>query len=334
MPHEITQVDGESSFIFNEDRGWPWHRLGTPMAGFQTVGAALEAAKCNDIVTLDRLWKDEAGEPYGPELYEVVSDIYGPMGVAGGGYKVMQCGEIMDIAARIVGMTEDEAVIDTMGRLGEFGERFFCHVEFPELVIDPEGIADTIRRGLFVGTSFDGSMANTIGLSNIREVCANTVRMSLGQLRQAISVKHTGNAEERMDQAAMAVGYAAAAERAMVEKAQAMLSVDGGRAFVAATQALWPIPDDLPKQHATRRAGVHEEVARLYLDGPTNFQLVGHNGWAVYGAITEWLDWMRPMKGLEGDAATFRRLDQTLLDVSNPVNDKKMTAAAAILALV
>jgi len=333
LAHELTELEGHASFVFNEDRGWPWHRLGTPMAGFMTVRQALEAANCDDIVTLHRLWHDADGNPVGPELYEVVSDYYGPMGVAGSGYKVMQCSEIMDIAQRIVGMSDDTAIVDTMGRLGEFGERFFCHVEFPELVIDPHGIADKIRRGLFVGTSFDGSMANTIGLSNIREVCANTVRLSLGQLKQAISVKHTGNAEERIDQAAVAVGYAAAAETAMVEKAEAMLRVDGGPAFAIACDTLWPMPEDLPKQHKTRRANIIEQVATLYLDGETNSKLVGHNGWAVYGAITEWMDWQRPLKNLDGETATLTRLDQTLLNVSHDVNDRKMQVADAILSL-
>ena len=323
--HEIAHVDGEAAFAFNLQRGYPWHRLGQPVEDFMSPEHALKEAKCDDHVWLEPTFVP--GKSY------TVSDVHGYMGVVGDNWEITQCGDLVALAYSIVGMTEDEAAIDTMGRLGERGERFFCHIEFPELVIDPEGVADTIRRGLFCGTAFDGSMANTLGLSNIREVCANTVRMSLGQLKQAVKVKHTANAEERMQQAAAAVGYAAAAEREMMKRAEAMLAIDGEDAMLSAMGVLWDVNDpDLPERWMAERESTREACWELY-EGPTCSQAVGENGWAAYAAVTEWMDYFRPVKGLKGEAATQKRIVQTLVDDAHDVNKKKFLAAEAIFAL-
>jgi phage/plasmid-like protein (TIGR03299 family) len=326
MGHELTEVEGGHAFVYNVERGYPWHRLGIPVPGFMDPDEALELAKCNDSIALE--------ETKVPGLFYTHSDIHGYMGVVGSEWRPQTCEEMVDLALSIVGMTEDTAVIDTMGRLGPQAQRFFCHIEFPELVVDPNGVADKIRRGLFVGTSFDGSMANILGLSNIREVCANTVRMSLERLQQAIKVKHTTNAAERMQLAAEAVGYAAAAERAVVAKAEELLAVDGGPAMRAALDALWPIPDDLDPKWAARRDDIRDDVWDLY-KGPSNCGSVGENGWAAYNACTEWLDHFRGvrLKDKSQDAIATRRMEQTLIDPLSDVNKQKYRAADAILAL-
>ena len=333
MPADLSEVNGNVAFVYNQQRGNPWHHLGQPIQGDMTMAGALRFSQSNDDVVLQPVYVlDEDGDPIQvPDLCATVSDIYGPMGVVGENWVPQQRSEMVQIAYDIAGLAGEDAHVDTMGNLGKNGQRFFAYIRFPEMVLDPEGIADVIERGLFVGTGFDGSMANTFGYTPTRPVCANTVRVALQNLQMAVKVKHTANAEERMHQAAAAMGYAHAVERQLEQKLQEMLEVQDGRKALRATlDALWPIEDDLADRFRQRREDTHDRIWDLYL-GPTCADGVGENGWAAYNAVTEWLDHDRTVKAKPAEAQR-RRYQQTLVDTEHAVNTMKVKAAEVILA--
>ena len=57
MAHELEIVKGKAKMAYatGGDRKAPWHRLGTPMAGLQTMEAMLQAAEADFDVILTRV---------------------------------------------------------------------------------------------------------------------------------------------------------------------------------------------------------------------------------------------------------------------------------------
>lgn len=339
MADNLTQVEGVTLMAANVERGHPWHRLGTQVHKDMTIDNALALSGSNDQVipvTLVGI-NPETGEAdlEVPEQVGIYSTKHGIMSTASPSYEIMQRREILELAYEIEGLSKDEdAHIDTIGNIGEKAEKFFAYIRVPDIVIDPNGIADTIEHGVFVATSFNGTLPNVIGGSDIRVVCDNTLTMALGRASNLIKVRHTVNAEERIKVAAQALGYAGAVEEALVAKAQKMLAVeDGDKALQFALDHLWPIDDkDLPNSTLTRRMNERGDV-RILFEGADNLNVdkVGRNGWAAYNAIVEYLDHARPVRG--GNGRTLVKRSEAAVLPGQTVT-KKQQVSDLILASV
>lgn len=336
MADNITVVDGIAMMAANWERGHPWHRLGTQVHKDMDMDDALALSGSDDTVMPITLMgvNPETGEADVPvdDQVGIWSTKYGNMSVASPSYEIMQRREILELAHEIEGLDPENAYIDTIGNLGEKAEKFFAYIRVPDLVIDPGGIADEIERGLFVATSFNGTLPNILGESAIRVVCENTLKMALGQASRLIKVRHTVNAEERIKVAAQALGYVGAVEEAMKSKAEAMLAVkDGDKALQYALDHIWPIDDkDLPDSTKTRRMNERGDV-RILFEGKDNLNVdkVGRNGWAAYNAIVEYLDHARPVRG--GNGRTLLKRSESAA-LPGPVVDKKVQVSDLVLA--
>lgn len=310
MPVDATEQDGRQLIAVNWDRGHPWHRLGEVVdhdmeleEALKLVGVEDEWVRVVPIFGQDPPPEDDDDEEFSGEYetlsdaYGVYSNVFGYISVAGNRWHPTQRRAILETAYDIVGLSHGEARIDTIGNLGERGDTFFAYIRVPDLVIDPGGIADEIERGLFVATSFNLTLKNVFGYSNIRPVCRNTVNMALGQLQQTIQVKHTKYAEERINQAAIALKYAGAVEAETIRRAEQMLKVEGKTALPVLLDHFWGISDEsLSERQKNKRARIREHVRELYWSN-TNVQLVGDNGWAAYNAVVEYLDHDREVRG-------------------------------------
>lgn len=335
MPADLTERNGEHLFAANVRRGHPWHRLGAQVTEDMTKAEALTLVQADDTVTATPLYTlDPLGNLVPVETHvAVLSDIHGPMFCVRPSYEIQQRSEMLDLAYEIAGLDENGRHIDTIGNLGENAEIFFAYIRVPELVIDPHGIADTIERGLFVATSYDTTLQNTIGYSNIRVVCSNTLQMALPGLQQAIKVRHTKYADERMRTAARALQYVGAVEQATIEQAEKMLTVPGTTAANKVMEEFWPLKEEISDAHRTRRERERSRFQGL-LKGPNNLNTdkVGDNGWAVYNAIVEYYDHARPVRntGL-GQEEDMKRAQAAVLP--GTVADTKLKASKIILSL-
>lgn len=337
MPDNLTTINDTVLFASNWDRGHPWHTLGHRARKDMGIEEGLELIGVADEVVEPRTLYVAVGDKVIPDGYEevegklaVYSNVFGVMSVAGVSYEITQRREMLQVAYEIVGLDRDHAHIDTLGNIGKKGEVFFAYIQVPDLVIDPSGVADVIERGLFVGTSFDGTLPNVIGYSNIRVVCANTLAMALPGLKQAIKVKHTRNSEERMMLAAQALHYVGAVEKKMVKQAEEMLRVkDGDKALDRVLDHFYPIKEDLGEQSKNRRLMERGRVRSLY-DGEGNrsVELVGRNGYAAYQAFTEYVDHERPIKARGRNEDRVRAQGAVM---PGRITDQKIKASQLVL---
>lgn len=307
MPFIPTETTGRLLMASNVTRGHPWHRIGVQVDEGLDIDSALSVTGSNDHVEAVSLFTTEFDAPkfQGPDgrlaIYlddlETVkgsksakSDRYGTIGINGDNYSVKQRRDMLEFAYSISGLAKGDAVIDTIGN-PQGGKQFFAYIRVPDLVIDPEGIADTIERGLYVATSFDGSLPNIVGYSNIRIRCTNQMSMVLRGLSQTIRVRHTRNADDRMWEAARALEYIGAVEQQTIAHAQGMLRTDGDKVLEAMLDNFWPLEDDMTDLARTRRARERSDVRMLY-EGEDNLNVdhAGRTGYAAYNAFVEYID--------------------------------------------
>lgn len=328
MPAVITN---DEAMAYNEKRGHPWHGLGKAIAGDMTIQEALVASKSDDNVEPRTIFvlNDEGRVEEVEGKIAVYSDKYGTMGIASPDYEITQRRELLEIAYEIEGLSDGAAHIDTIGNLGAHGQKFFAYLRVPDLVIDPDGICDTLERGVVAATSFDGSYPNMLWDSVIRVVCQNTLTAAISQGKNFVKVRHTKDSEARMKVAAAALGKVGAVDKEMVAKAERMLGVDGDKALKTVLDTMWDVSDpDLPHTTKARREGERMQVTNLY-SGPHNISAskVGENGYAVYQAFTEFADHKRSVRSDDG---TRRAVGAVM---PGKVMNEKAKVANLILAL-
>lgn len=324
-------ANGEASFAYNKERGLPWHHLGTPVDGDMPLHVMLAASHSDYEVTLEPLYvatNDGVTEVEGH--WATVRTGGGmpdtPLGIVKSRYAVTQIKDLAEVGLEVVGLAKGDACIDTMGNLGK-GERWFMYIRLPRLNVDPFGINDAIDLGLVATTSFDGTLANTLMWSSTRVVCANTLAMAFANAVDKISVKHTATAEERLKAAAAGLSMYQRASEALARNAEAMLRVPGNVALDAVLKRHWPkLGEDTNDASRTKRDNVREDIVRLYASGPNNAQIVGQNGWAVYNAAVEYLDWDAKIK------TTTNRMERIV--TSTILEDQKRSIAKTVLDLV
>lgn len=331
--HELEiNADGEASFAYNLQNGDPWHRLGTPMDGLRTVEEMLRAAKADREVVKVPLYAmtDDGFVEVEDFVATAAKSVDGTttnvLGVVGSTYATLQNRWCLEQALAVVGASEGQAVVDTCGVLKDYRE-FFAFIDLGTLVIDPLGVADVLTRGMVVHTGHTGATSMRFGLTNLRAVCANTVRAGFSSAASTFSLRHTSGAVDRMAQAQQALGISTQWATDFTAQAEALLGAPGGHDVVTqVVTGLWPIDSDATERvqsnFAKRSAGIH----RLY-DAPTNAPAVGHNGWAVYNAIGEWLDHGRT--NVDADSRAMASMN-----FGSEVNTLKEQAAQRILSLV
>lgn len=342
MSHDLEIVDGRASFAFNAERGNPWHMLGTPLDGDMPLHVMLEASGADYEVRLEPLYVNvQVGED--PDGLPIFTNMEVPdhwatvrsggcqpedmaLGVVKGRYVIQQNRELAEVAQSIVGLGNGDACWDTMGVIRD-GRVFFAYLRLPSLYVDPQGINDEITQGLVVSTSHDGTMANTIGFSSVRVVCQNTLSMALGNMSQKIAVKHTATAEDRIRVAAAGLSMYVKAHEALGRKAEQMLRVPGTTALNAVLRKHWPSLEgtDASKAAITKRNNLRDAIVRQYLHSPNNRQVTGSNGWGVYNAVVEYLDWEAPIR------QATNRVERIAL--SQSLEDTKRAVAETVLAL-
>jgi phage/plasmid-like protein (TIGR03299 family) len=92
---------------------------------------------------------------------------------------------------------------ETAGALGK-GERIFITAKLPGYI--RVGREDLIEQYLFLTTSHDGFGSITAAFTPIRIVCNNTLNAAFRHCSNSIKIRHTANANERLEQAHKVMG--------------------------------------------------------------------------------------------------------------------------------
>lgn len=215
MAHNINfnEQTGKHSFFSVKEKAW--HGLGQTVEDYPTSAEALKFAGLDYIVEKRKLFtydnENQAAdgnieikipEKEVPNYFATIrTDNETILGVVGRDYEVVQNTDAFSFFDAIV--DGDGIRYETAGALGK-GERVFVTAKLPDYI--RVGNDDLIEQYLFLTTSHDGFGSITAAFTPIRILCNNTLNAALRNCSNAIKIRHTANAKERLEEAHKLMG--------------------------------------------------------------------------------------------------------------------------------
>lgn len=341
MSHELDfneKGKAKMAYATGGDRVIPWHRLGVPMKGLQTLGAMLEAAEADYDVLLTRVAAvDDSGELIRNSDGSVViiedsratirqntDGSINPIATVGTRYVVRQNKEVLERALAVVGASPGDAVMDTVGVL-RGGGRFFSTIELGATFVDPAGVNDKIARYLVVSTGHDGVWPIRYANTDIRAVCQNTVVLGLRNAERVFTARHTRNVDTVLDDARTVLRLSTEWTDKFRIEAERMLSINAplrSKKLSDVLNGVFPAGRDESSRQKKNREDTLDSVLAIYLND-RNAGSFGFNGWSVYNAIAEYLDHVRTDDKIGNAIAS--------MDDTSSVTQKKLLTHSLVL---
>lgn len=330
--HAIEEhADGTAAFFSN--REVPWHRLGLITEGALTADAALKAAQLDwqvhktidpiaapvltdtglELIAMDDKFLTYRPHPKTGELQA--------LGVVGKQYTPIQNIEAFEFLNNLA--DEHGAVFETAGSLHN-GRRVFMSMKLPNTLMI--GGVDQIDMYLVAWNSHDGLSAFNVIATPIRVVCQNTLTAAIGSAKASWSVRHTASATGQVAAARETMGLTFAYSKALEAEAEALIAKHmNDREFAKFVESLVPMPAPKPgEDKVSPRTVSNVEQTRSDIVGlwsaPTQENIHG-TAWAAWNAVTEWADWVKPVKG--GDDQDTARAKRIVTDLSDPTRSSQ-----------
>lgn len=173
-----------------------WHELGQIIEDYPTSQEAIQYAGLDYQVEIEKLYRKD-GEEVQTHFASVRTDTGEMLGVVGKKYQTVQNSQAFTFFDSIV--QDGKIKYETAGALGK-GERIFITAKMPDVM--KIGRKDEIEKYIFLTTSHDGSGSIMAALTPVRIVCNNTLNAALRDNSDAVYIKHTANAEQKLKEAA------------------------------------------------------------------------------------------------------------------------------------
>lgn len=216
MAHHLNYNEQTEKHSFFSVKERAWHGLGQIVDKYPTSAEAIRYAGLNYEVEKRPLFTNNLNNDLSeidtglaipkmgvPGYFATVrNDNNAVLGVVGKDYEVVQNVDAFTFFDAIVGGV-DGIQYETAGALGK-GERIFITAKLPGYI--RVGNADLIEQYLFLTTSHDGFGSITAAFTPIRIVCNNTLNAALRNHTNAIKIRHTANANDRLKQAHTLMG--------------------------------------------------------------------------------------------------------------------------------
>lgn len=340
MAHELEVIKGKArmAYALGGDRRAPWHRLGTPMAGLQTMEAMLQAAEADFDVILTRVAAvDDDGnlirnadgsvlmiEDSRATVRQNADGSFNPLATVGTRYEVRQNREVLERALAIVGASSGDAVMDTVGVLKN-GARFFATVELGGIVIDPQGVNDKIARYLVVSSGHDGVWPIRYANTDIRAVCSNTVVLGLQRAERVFVARHTRNVDATIEDARNVLKLSSTWGREFSIEAERMLGIPvpmGSKKLDDVINTVFPQASKETERQRKTRDSIHETIRSIYIND-RNAAKFGFNAWSTYNAVVEYLDFYRSVDNVSSASAS--------MDDTSAITQKKLLAHRVVI---
>jgi len=199
MAHLIDNSKGFNAFVAFQQPAW--HGLGEIFTEPLTTQQALERGGLDYTVlklpnihllpNMEELISEDS-------FFTVRTDVNKVLGARlGKDYTVLQNIEALNVVDEI--LQSGRATIETAGAIDEGKKVFICLKVDKQIIV---GSNDAVNQYILIATSHDGSMSITAAPTNVRVVCNNTLTAALQGAKGAIKIRHTQNANARLQEAA------------------------------------------------------------------------------------------------------------------------------------
>jgi phage/plasmid-like protein (TIGR03299 family) len=313
MSHHIAQVAGKDAIAYQG--AMPWHTLGTqldPSVKTDLPAVLAAASLANWNVELHKTYLADGRE--NPFNKAVVRTLDGQI-LAGVGPNTPVIQNERALGILEVLTKEFGATIETAGALYN-GSRVWALAKFPGAVEVLDGDA---VEGYMVVVHEHGNSHSLDGIgTDVRVVCHNTLTAAIaktgsikGDKGRIFKIKKTSNADSRIDDAAEIVKQYTAALQARGETYASFAKKQlTPRQVAEYIESVFPLPlkADGTEKDSVKITERRKTVAELVFNG-VGAELAGSNArtgetnvWAVFNAITEYFDHVRPAEAQKDSA--------------------------------
>ena len=320
MAHNLNFRNGKASFASTEVA---WHKLGTKVESAMTSEEAIRLAQLDyDVLQMPNVHRfpngneiisEESFFTYRNDTQEVLGKHVGKR------YEIVQNRDAFTFYDAIVG--QNKAVFVSAGVLGK-GERIFVTAKMPDY-IRIAGTDDLIENFVVLTSSHDGTGAVIAAISPVRIVCANTLKISLSQAINKVSVRHTTNAEANLAQAHKLLNisndYITKASEAFNFLATKKMTDEQMKNLVTEL-----FPSGREDKDSTRIINIREAVMTSYFSGIGQAEIMG-SAWAGLNGLTHYFSNGKDYKDAES------KFDNLVMEgASSKVTDKAMELLMAM----
>ncbi len=265
------------------------------------------------------------------------------LGVVGADYQVCQNQELAEFTDALA--QTGKVVIESCGSLRN-GKRvwFLARGEAFEV-----GGIDKVFPYILVSNGHDGSQAIRVTPTTVRVVCSNTLHLVIpreGSERHesaAISIRHSGQISDKLNEAKRALSYygnTLAENVELFEKMQArkMEAEQGMQLFAESYSKFWEVAtaDDLSSSHekirhiAQNRAKRMEKASQAFMARYRDEQskvATGGSAWAYFNAMTGFVQHDKTAAGKDDTARVSRRIESNLFGINSTRTQEVFSAA-------
>lgn len=296
MAHNIYRdATGKDCMFVVGAREDAWHLLGQRCDKAATWEQAVELAGLNWNVFKQRNYARQptTGKVVETDSYTIFRDSdNSQLGTVGPEFTVKQnreCFQFVDTLLEANGGSH----YDSAGALGN-GARVWCSVRVPKADIKVGTSGDGMQMYLIFTTAHDGSQSHCVLLSGVRPVCQNTLQAALSSASGMFKVRHTRNADARLEDAKhlmTGVTQDAATLQAKLERLAARKMTR--ESMVTVLNRLFPLPKEADA-NTTRRENVLTEVLNLYASNDNGaYPEFAGSAYNLLNAVTEYTDHYR-----------------------------------------
>jgi phage/plasmid-like protein (TIGR03299 family) len=320
MPASIATISSRHAIAYID--ATPWHGLGDNVLKrmqdaprSQYIDLMLDAASLRYRVGSEPMQLTVNGQLITDHMMSVryhddgtIAAVFGPVGK---GHTHVQGPDAADILRPLC---EDFGYVPAVAGALADGAKGWVLMRATDATVTPVP-GDDVRGYFLLSWAHDGTMAVQGLGTGVRVVCQNTLNLAMRGKKAWISVRHTTNAAQRLDEAAKIVRrlgealqktgetFAGMAHKVMDAKTL-QAYIDAVIVDPNATDAAKPSKIITARKEtiaALMRLGKGADMANQYANG-------GVSLWAAYNAVTEYFDHVRPA---EASSAAGLRNAQT-----------------------
>jgi phage/plasmid-like protein (TIGR03299 family) len=319
MSHDLETVGGTTFYADSRDDAW--HQLGQKVGHNMTVAEAMDAAHLGGWnvrkvpltipaeVSPDGVYPElEVTDQFGVVRTNPVTGDRDYLGVVGSVYDPIQ----NEANAEFLQLLVDDfgANLETAGAM-DGGRDVFITMKLPHTmrIEGVDGFVDETEYYLAALNNHTGKSSFRVILTPIRVVCRNTQQAAISAAKTSWKVRHTETATQRVAEARQALKIAWNSIDTLDAEFQRLSEIPV--TFREAKDFAEKLVDlekvDPKSAAATRRRKASEQIIDLFTYSPT-IQPIAGTRFALYNAVTEYVDHYMGTRNSGGDQASARAL--------------------------
>lgn len=216
------------------------------------------------------------------------------IGTVGKRYKIFPNEEILDFGDLL---TNGNRRWETAGA-GNGGARIFATLAEPnDIVLDPGGSADVVKRYLMLTSTHDGSSTLLMKKVNTRIDCTNVISVAMKEIGDEFRIRHTEGMASKLEDAKLALKMAADYDEVFEAEMQKMIETEVKKdKFWEIVKTVYPEPEDNLKGRLSKWSFKTDALMTIWNGGTGSMDNLEDTAWKAFNTLTEHQQWFREVR--------------------------------------